>query len=250
MYSYLRIGTTKSKDSVGILMDLVQGAPLHSIYKYISIPESAVRHIIRNIVESTEKIHQGGFSYRDMKASNVILNVKTGMIRLVDFGLSKHIPLNEKFTDYCGTPHVLAPEVLDLMMGEGNGFSKNADWWAVGVLAYELFCGSPPFGFQCTANFIRSTKESVIDNLECSKSFKDFLRRIMDLDDQTRLSSASQILSMGWFNEVSTQEDLNDLMDALDFLQKENHGLYTDDLDSFENEVDVTPQEKDPFEDF
>jgi serine/threonine protein kinase len=60
-----------------------------------------------------------------------------GYIKLSDFGLAKHASESNTF---CGTPEYISPEMLS-----GNGHSYTADWWAVGVLTYEMLTGVPPF---------------------------------------------------------------------------------------------------------
>ena len=74
--------------------------------------------------------------YRDLKPENIILD-KNGYIKLTDFGLSKQA--NESNT-FCGTPEYLSPEMLD-----GTTHDKTCDWWALGIIIYELLVGIPPF---------------------------------------------------------------------------------------------------------
>ena len=61
-------------------------------------------------------------------------------IKLIDFGLSKILGLDGKIMmTKLGTPYYVSPEVL-----EGN-YDKRCDLWAVGVMAYILLSGNPPF---------------------------------------------------------------------------------------------------------
>ena len=74
--------------------------------------------------------------YRDLKPENIILD-KHGYLKLTDFGLSKQA---EKSNTFCGTPEYVSPEML-----AGTGHDKTVDWWALGILIYELLSGIPPF---------------------------------------------------------------------------------------------------------
>lgn len=81
-------------------------------------------------------LHQYGVIYRDLKPENIILD-EHGYIRLTDFGLSKQA---DESNTFCGTPEYVSPEMLD-----GTGHDKTLDWWALGILIYELLAGIPPF---------------------------------------------------------------------------------------------------------
>lgn len=63
-----------------------------------------------------------------------------GYICLTDFGLAKILEANEQTYSFCGTPEYLAPEILD-----EQGHSFPVDWWALGILTYEMIVGFPPF---------------------------------------------------------------------------------------------------------
>jgi len=63
-----------------------------------------------------------------------------GYICLTDFGLAKILEGNEMAQSFCGTPEYLAPEILNEV---GHAFP--VDWWALGILTYEMIVGFPPF---------------------------------------------------------------------------------------------------------
>lgn len=82
--------------------------------------------------------------YRDLKPENILLD-QDGYLAITDFGLAKTLKGNEIAYSFCGTPEYLAPEILDEV-----GHSFPVDWWALGILTYEMIIGFPPFytGYQ------------------------------------------------------------------------------------------------------
>lgn len=65
---------------------------------------------------------------------------KNGYLRLVDLGFAKRVPIGSKTWTFCGTPEYIPPEVIS---NSGHGIS--ADYWALGILIYELCTRKTPF---------------------------------------------------------------------------------------------------------
>ena len=84
-------------------------------------------------------IHSKNIIYRDLKPENVLID-EMGYIRLTDFGLSRMLLKDEVALSFCGTAEYLAPEMID-----ETGHNKAVDFWALGVLIYEMIVGIPPF---------------------------------------------------------------------------------------------------------
>jgi len=102
--------------------------------------EPEARIIVAETALALGHLHSLDIVYRDLKPENVLLD-DTGHVCLTDFGLSKDIgPENEDARTFCGTPEYLAPEIV---LNKGHG--KPVDWWALGILLYELTVGLPPF---------------------------------------------------------------------------------------------------------
>ncbi|PNW79089.1 hypothetical protein CHLRE_09g400330v5 [Chlamydomonas reinhardtii] len=112
----------------------------------------AVRDVIVPFLSALSYLHGMGIIHRDIKPENILLGANK-TIKVADFGLSINIH-HERPVTRAGTLDYMAPEVLvcpDKRRPEENkdkvllGYTAQVDSWAVGILAYELLVGYPPF---------------------------------------------------------------------------------------------------------
>ena len=88
---------------------------------------------IHQVVLALEYLQKMDVAYRDLKPENMLLT-STGYIKLTDFGFAKRV--RGRMWTLCGTPEYIAPEIL-----LSKGYNKSVDWWALGVLIYEMTAG-------------------------------------------------------------------------------------------------------------
>uniref|UniRef100_A0A674PPX5 protein kinase C n=1 Tax=Takifugu rubripes TaxID=31033 RepID=A0A674PPX5_TAKRU len=124
-----------------LVIEYVKGGDLmFHMQRQRKLPEEHARFYAAEICIALNFLHEKGIIYRDLKLDNVLLDHE-GHVKLTDYGMCKEgIQPGDTTSTFCGTPNYIAPEIL---RGEDYGFS--VDWWALGVLMFEMMAGRSPF---------------------------------------------------------------------------------------------------------
>ncbi len=126
-------------------MERVEGVPLT---EYCQEHHSSLEErfeLFRSVCEAVQYAHSNAVIHRDLKPSNILVR-KDGTIRLLDFGIAKHLenvdsPVNQTMTGLrLMTPAYAAPEQI-----RGDRVGIQTDVYALGVILYELLTGQLPF---------------------------------------------------------------------------------------------------------
>jgi serine/threonine protein kinase/tetratricopeptide (TPR) repeat protein len=147
------VGILAAGDVEGLpyyIMPFIDGESLRALLERSGAisPQQTVA-ILRDVARACAYAHERGIMHRDIKPDNVLLSGGAAMI--TDFGIAKALSMaqrpprggtltREGYT--VGTPMYMAPEQL---AGDPD-MDFRADFYAIGVMAYEMLAGRVPFG--------------------------------------------------------------------------------------------------------
>ncbi|KAG5536767.1 hypothetical protein RHGRI_024261 [Rhododendron griersonianum] len=126
-YSFQRLFEVPSLKEYLIAVDFSSG--------YVLVSEDQARIYAAEIVAAVSHLHKCGIVHRDLKPENILMDTD-GHVLLTDFGLAKEIDESSRSNSMCGTTEYMAPEIL-----LSKGHNKDADWWSVGILLFEMLSG-------------------------------------------------------------------------------------------------------------
>lgn len=120
-------------------------------------------------------LHNQGIAHRDLKLENILID-QDGYLKIIDYGLAKMIGQEELSMSFCGTPEYLAPEMVNR-----TGHDKNVDWWALGILIYEMLIGVTPFYNRNRNMLLMKIKNSKVIFPDRTRYRIDYSDEIVDL---------------------------------------------------------------------
>lgn len=195
----------QDKKNVNLVMELVTGGELFDkIVEKGNYSEKDSALLVHKMVEAMKYLHALGIAHRDLKPENLLLKTKDTLtdVKIADFGLSRIVNESAIMRTACGTPTYVAPEVL-----QNTGYGPEVDMWSIGVIAYILLCGFPPFFGDTVPEMFEQIMAGSFDFPaeywgDVSKEAKDFISKLLVVSQKDRLS-AVKALEHPWLKNAA-----------------------------------------------
>uniref|UniRef100_A0A667WYB7 non-specific serine/threonine protein kinase n=1 Tax=Myripristis murdjan TaxID=586833 RepID=A0A667WYB7_9TELE len=177
--------------------------------------EPQIQVICRQMLEALDYLHGMKIIHRDLKAGNVLLMLD-GDIKLADFGVSaKNTKTLQRRDSFIGTPYWMAPEVVMCETMKDAPYDYKADIWSLGITLIELAQIEPPHHelnpMRVLLKIAKSEPPTLDQPHKWSQEFKDFLKKALDKNPESR-PTAAQLLEHPFVSSVKSNRPLRELV--------------------------------------
>jgi tRNA A-37 threonylcarbamoyl transferase component Bud32 len=192
-----------------LVMDLVEGRSLRAHLVDGPLPIDRALAILETIADALDAAHAKGVVHRDLKPDNIVLsNATPPKVFVLDFGIAKLVSkANEGDAKagpgtltgqgtWLGTPSYMAPEQWSV-----DGAGPASDRYALGIIAFELLTGSPPFSASSVPGMMEQHFRAKVPALSASGAIgvptavDAVLERALAKDPDKRYATAKELVT-------------------------------------------------------
>eukprot|EP00386_Alphamonas_edax_P005983 GDKI01019517.1.p1 GENE.GDKI01019517.1~~GDKI01019517.1.p1 ORF type:complete len:348 (-),score=85.49 GDKI01019517.1:110-1153(-) len=194
------ITTFQDEKRLFMLMEYVNGGELFSYLRREGrLPDHSAQFYAAEITLAFQYLHGMNIIYRDLKPENLLIDAQ-GHVKITDFGFAKVV--EDRTWTLCGTPEYLAPEII-----QSKGHGKSVDWWALGILIFEMLAGYPPFYDENPFGIYQKVLQGRIDfPAHFDIKAKDLIKRLLTHDRTKRYgclkAGAEDVKKHKWFQRI------------------------------------------------
>ncbi|KND02050.1 AGC/PKC protein kinase [Spizellomyces punctatus DAOM BR117] len=173
----------QTESRIYFVMEYVSGGDLMWHIQHQQFSEKRAKFYAAEVLLALEYFHRNNIVYRDLKLDNILLSLG-GHIKIADYGLCKeNMPYGATTSTFCGTPEFMAPEIL-----LDKPYGRAVDWWAFGVLIYEMLLGQSPFrGEDEEEIFEAILEDEILYPVNMAKDAVSLLQKLLTKDPSKRL---------------------------------------------------------------
>ncbi len=175
-------------------MEYLSGESLEGFIREGGITVAAVMRIATQLLRGLAAVHAVGVIHRDLKPANIIVS-PTGGLKITDFGVARvsAAPATLFATDVLGTVAYVAPEIL-----KGGQPTRAVDFYALGVVLFELLTGVAPIHDDNTARLIvRKLEEDAPEIRELRPDLPEWFAHsidgLLERDPKVRMQAVAEL---------------------------------------------------------
>ncbi len=127
------------------------------------------------VCKAVKHIHDHNCIHRDIKSENILYDLDSQSIKLVDFGFSKKMFGSKKTSGFCGTRASMAPEMFKK---QGN-YDKSIDIWSIGIFMMEIAFDYSPYDYDLKGFY---------DDCTETCKFKERIEKFSKLNNSQKIS--------------------------------------------------------------
>lgn len=201
--------TFQTETRVYFVMEYVGGGDLMLHIQREQFNMRRAKFYAAEVLLALEYFHKHGIVYRDLKLDNILLTLD-GHIKLADYGLCKENMWHGNTTStFCGTPEFMAPEIL-----LEQRYTRAVDWWAFGILLYEMLLGQAPFrGDDEDEIFDAILEDEPLYPIQMPRESVSILQQLLTRDPRRRLGAgpadAEEVKMHPFFADVDWDDMLH-----------------------------------------
>lgn len=178
----------QTETRVYFVMEYVSGGDLMLHIQKEQFSPKRAKFYAAEVLLALEYFHKQGIIYRDLKLDNILLTLD-GHVKVADYGLCKEeMWFGNTTSTFCGTPEFMAPEIL-----LEQRYGRAVDWWAFGILIYEMLLGQAPFrGDDEDEIFDAILEDEPLYPIHMPADSVSILHRLLTRDPAKRLGSGER----------------------------------------------------------
>ncbi|KAL2315749.1 AGC/PKC protein kinase Pck2 [Schizosaccharomyces pombe] len=193
----------QTETRIYFVMDFVSGGDLMLHIQQEQFSRRRAQFYAAEVCLALKYFHDNGIIYRDLKLDNILLS-PDGHVKVADYGLCKEDMWHDNTTaTFCGTPEFMAPEIL-----LEQQYTRSVDWWAFGVLIYQMLLGQSPFrGEDEEEIFDAILSDEPLYPIHMPRDSVSILQQLLTRDPKKRLGSgpndAEDVMTHPFFSNIN-----------------------------------------------
>ncbi|XP_053528468.1 serine/threonine-protein kinase 32B isoform X2 [Artibeus jamaicensis] len=197
----------QDEEDMFMVADLLLGGDLrYHLQRNARFTEGAVQLYVCELALALDYLQRRHIIHRDIKPDNILLD-EHGHVHITDFNIATVVNGAEKASSMAGTKPYMAPEVFQVCVDGGPGYSYPVDWWSLGVTAYELLRGWRPYEIHSATPVDEVLHMFKVERVHYSSTWGQgmvaLLKKLLTKDPESRLSSLGDVQSAPYLADVN-----------------------------------------------